>query len=112
MNAWPIGAVVDPPGSNDPDGDYFEGGGVFFSIDISSFDASLYTSTDFAQFPPGLGGQVYGRFRVVERAADGTLLFDGTGALSSLTIPLPAAAWLFPAGLLAGLGWMRRRTAG
>ena len=26
-------------------------------------------------------------------------------------IPVPAVAWLFPAGLIAGLGWMRRRTA-
>lgn len=29
----------------------------------------------------------------------------------SMAIPLPAVAWLFPAGLIAGLGWMRRQPA-
>ena len=29
---------------------------------------------------------------------------------ASLVIPLPAVAWLFPAGLIAGVAWMRRRT--
>ena len=30
---------------------------------------------------------------------------------SSLAIPIPAVAWLFPVGLLAGLAWMRKRVA-
>ena len=34
---------------------------------------------------------------------------DAVGAIQ--TIPIPAAAWLFPAGLIAGLGWMRRRSS-
>jgi len=38
----------------------------------------------------------------------------GTDVLQTLTldvtlIPIPAVAWMFPAGLIAGLGWMRRR---
>jgi len=33
---------------------------------------------------------------------------SGTGAFAA--IPVPAVAYLFPAGLIAGLGWMRRRT--
>ena len=33
--------------------------------------------------------------------------FDAIGGI--FTIPLPAVAWLFPAGLLSGLGWMRRQ---
>lgn len=33
-------------------------------------------------------------------------------AIAELTgVPLPAAAWLFPTGLIAGLGWMRRRNS-
>ena len=28
--------------------------------------------------------------------------------IATVNIPLPAVAWLFPAGLVAGLGWMRR----
>ena len=35
--------------------------------------------------------------------------FFGLG-IGTVTIPIPAVAWLFPAGLLAGLGWMRRRS--
>ena len=85
VNAWPAGAIVDPPGSDDDDGDFYVGGGVFFSIDVLSTDADLYTDVGFQPSPPSLGGERYGRFRIVERDADGELLFDATGVLDTLT---------------------------
>ena len=87
INAWSVGALVDPPGEEgDGDGDFYLGGGVFFSIDIVSTDPALYPGVDFQGFPPELGSTSFGRFRVVERDADGNLLFDATGALDSLVI--------------------------
>lgn len=40
--------------------------------------------------------------------SNGSAFFSESGAV----IPIPAAAWLFPAGLLAGLGWMKRESGG
>lgn len=37
--------------------------------------------------------------------------FVGTTTFNVQFVPIPAVAWLFPAGLIAGLGWMRRRSA-
>jgi len=87
INAWPAGAAVDPPNvEGDGDGDFYIGGGVFFSIDIVSTDSGLYPGVDFQPFPPPLDGTGFGRFRVVERDVDGNLLFDATGELSGLVI--------------------------
>ena len=87
VNAWSVDAIVDPPDvEGDGDGDFYVGGGVFFSIDILSTDSSLYPGVDFRAFPAPLGEPVFGRFRVMERDADGNVLFDGTGELDSLVI--------------------------
>jgi hypothetical protein len=87
VNAWPADALVDPLGvEGDGDGDFYIGGGVFFSIDILSADPGLYPGVDFQAFPPPLGSPVFGRFRVVERDVDGNVLFDGTGELDGLVI--------------------------
>ena len=110
INAWSADATVDPDGVvGDGDGDFYTGGGSFFSIDVVSTDSDLYSGVDFQAFPPELGGSHFGRFRVVQRDLDGTLLFDATGELDSLTaVPLPAAAWLFLSALL-GLGVKLKR---
>jgi hypothetical protein len=87
VNAWPADAIVDPDDvEGDGDGDFYLGGGVFFSIDILSADPALYPGVDFQAFPPALGPPVVGRFRVVERDVNGDVLFDATGELDSLVI--------------------------
>jgi len=110
INAWSADAMVDPDGVvGDGDDDFYTGGGIFFSIDVVSTDSDLYSGVGFQAFPPELGGNNFGRFRVVQRDTDGTLLFDATGELDSLTtVPLPAAAWLFMSALL-GLGVKMKR---
>jgi len=85
INAWSATALVDPP-AEEGDGDFYLGGGVFFSIDIVSADPALYSGVDFQAFPPASGATSFGRFRVVERDEDGNLLFDATGELDSLVI--------------------------
>jgi len=111
INAWPDNALIDPPdvvGDGDPD--FYTGGGWFFSIDVLSVDSSLYSGVDYQRFPPSLGGSNYGRFRIVLRDIDGTLAFDATGYLDSLTaVPLPSAVWLFGSGLLGLIGISRRK---
>jgi len=85
INGWPASALVDPPGvEGDGDGDFYLGGGVFFSIDIVSTDSNVYSGVDFQAFPTPLSASNFGRFRVVERDTDGNLLFDATGTLDSL----------------------------
>ncbi len=42
-------------------------------------------------------------------SAAGPISIDFFGSVGSIVIPIPAVAYMFPAGLLAGLGWMRRR---
>jgi len=34
---------------------------------------------------------------------------SGSESIGGMNIPIPAVAWLFPAGLITGLGWMRRK---
>jgi hypothetical protein len=113
INAWPDDAAIDPPGVvGDGDPDFYTGGGTFFSIDVTSVDSSLYSGTDFQALPPTLGGNNFGRFRVVLRDTDGTLLFDATGSLVSLTaVPLPSAVWLFGSGLLGLIGVAKKKYA-
>ena len=113
INAWSDTAIIDPPnvvGDDDPD--FYTGGGWFFSIDVLSVDSSLYSGVDYQKFPPPLGGSNYGRFRIVLRDTDGTLAFDASGSLDSLTaVPLPSAVWLFGSGLLGLVGIARQKKA-
>jgi len=48
-----------------------------------------------------------GIVRIVMTSDTGNTMYVVEGTVAP--IPLPAAAYLFPAGLIAGLGWMRRR---
>jgi len=34
----------------------------------------------------------------------------GAAIDSIVVLPIPAVAWMFPVGLLAGFGWMKRRS--
>lgn len=113
INAWPDIAIIDPPGVvGDGDPDFYTGGGTFFSIDVLSVDSSLYSGVDFQALPPALGGSSFGRFRIVQRDTDGTLVFDATGSLDSLiVVPMPSEVLLFGAGLLGLVGIYRIRKA-
>ncbi len=109
INAWPTNALV---GGNNPSGDddYYTGGGVFIAVAARSFNENLYSSADYVRVPPTLGDPVYGQFRIVERAVDGTSIYDGTGYLTALTaVPLPSAIlFFFPA--IVGLFRLWART--
>jgi len=109
INAWPDAALIDPPGG-DGDPDFYTGGGTFFSIDVTSVDSYLYPGTDFQALPPALGGNNFGRFRLVQRDEAGNPLFDATGSLISLTaVPLPPAVWLFGSGLMGLVGAAKKK---
>lgn len=53
---------------------------------------------------------VFSNFFVIEEGSGAD--YDILGLIEvgpAIALPIPAAAWLFPTGLIAGLGWMRRR---
>ena len=113
INAWPDVAIIDPPGVvGDGDPDFYTGGGTFFSIDVLSEDSNLYSGVDFQALPPALGGSSFGRFRIVMRDTAGTLVFDATGSLDSLTVvPLPSEVLLFGSVMLGLIGISRIKKA-
>ena len=72
--------------------------------------ASAFPDEDIGNYPFDPADVILNVFFIVEQDDSMDTIYDAFGVVTP--IPLPAAAWLFPAGLVAGLGWMRRRNAG
>ena len=93
------------------------------TIDPTTFFQKGFVSNDSTNLPVEWGTYTLDLF--IDNALVGDTLSFGFSATSTnfegsavfydnlnfARIPLPAVAWLFPAGLLAGLTWMRRRSA-
>ena len=109
----------------------FEAGTIFDGLDIEGdaatpndgrievglsylFPADTIDNNDPSNYPFDPNDVALSLFFIVEEGGGASYdalgvirVGPGIGALTG--VPLPAAAWLFPAGLIAGLGWMRRR---
>jgi len=75
------------------------------------FPADTFDNADLGNYPFDPNDLIVSVFFIVEEG--GGAEYDAVGLIEvgPAAVPLPAAAWLFPAGLIAGLGWMRRRTS-
>lgn len=73
--------------------------GIFtYGFDIDAFGFGIDKNAAFVRFVDSGAGVTSN-----PQGSD----FDAIGGI--FTIPIPAVAWLFLAGLIAGLGWMRRQ---
>lgn len=93
------------------------------TVDPISFFQKGFVSNDTTNLPVEWGA--YSLDLLIDSALVGDILTFGFSAtatnyegsavfydnLNFFRVPLPAAAWLFPTGLIAGLTWMRRRRA-
>lgn len=70
-------------------------------------DADAFPDNNPNNYPFDPADVILNVFFILEEDEFGTDIYDVIGVVTG--VPLPAAAWLFPAGLVAGLGWMRRR---
>lgn len=75
-------------------------GEIVFGLSFIN-DNSAWSGTAFGNFPPESGNIGPAIFFLSETDAAGNVIFDAFGEIDNINvIPLPAAVWLFPAGLL------------
>ena len=76
------------------------------------FPSDTFDDESLDNYPFDNNDLILSVFFIVEEGGGAEYDALGLMEIGPAAVPLPAAAWLFPAGLIAGLGWMRRRNAG
>lgn len=105
------------------DGDVFEGvdlegdaitsSGGRIEIGVSFlFPVGTFVDDNPANFySVDINSNLLALFFIFEEDIEGEPIFGAVGLNTMTAVPLPATAALFPAGLIAGLAWLRRKRA-
>ncbi len=114
IDNWSLSALQSGAFEMDPDptdGDDTEElfNGVLFEFSMLSLDAALFNNKDYRPLPPGFNDVPVRAFILTEADSEGTILFQGIGLLSEVTVvPAPAAIWLLLTGVIAIAAGVRR----